>query len=92
MSDADHRLLGARDGLVSGMLVIRRELGHKREQLRMTPSHHVRKRAALQSIVDMLTRMDAELDCRRRECQQAWRERMSVEIVSANRPEPVNPI
>jgi len=92
MSDADHRLLGARDGLVSGMLVIRRELGRMRERLRMMPAHHVRKRAALQSIIDMLARMDGELDHRRKECQQAWNERMSVEIVSTNRPAPVNPI
>ena len=91
-ADADHRLLGARDGLVSGMLVIRRELGRKRERLRMTPAHHVRRRAALQETIDMLTRMDTELDYRRKECQQAWNERMSVEIVSTDRPAPVNPI
>lgn len=88
MTDADHRLLGARDGIVSGMLVIRRELGAHRERLRLTPIAHVRKRAAIEATITMLSRMDAELDHRRRECADAWAQRQAVEIVSQYRPEP----
>lgn len=85
----DSRLLGARDGLVSAMLVIRRDLGGHRERLRLTPAHHVHKRAATEEIIAMLKRMDDELDRRRRECADAWRHRRDVEIVSSDRPEPV---
>jgi hypothetical protein len=92
MAEADHRLLGARDGLVSGMLVIRREIGHIKTRLEWMPERWTKKRAPLLEALAMLQRMDAELDHRRRECSKAWHERMSIEIVSSNRPAPVNPI
>lgn len=88
----DDRLLGARDGIVSGMLVIRREIGMHRERLRLTPQRHVRKIAALEDTLAMLRRMDEELDRRRRECHDAWQARKDVEIVDSNRPEPVERI
>jgi len=56
------------------------------------PAHWVRRRAALEETISMLVRMDAELDLRRHECAEAWRERQSVEIVNSDRPEPVEMI
>lgn len=87
MSDDDARLLGHRDGVVTAMLVIRREIAARSEQLRMTPRHHVRKRAAMEDVLAMLRKMDGELDRRQRENRDAWRERQGIEIVSPHRPE-----
>lgn len=91
MTDADHRLLGVRDGIVSGMFVIRSEIGSVKSRLDSMPTHWTRRRAALLNTLAMLQRMDAELDHRRRETHEEWDRRKAVEIVSQNRPEPVNP-
>lgn len=89
MSD-DARLLGARDGLVSGMLMLRREIGSVKNRLQGMPDHWTKKRASLLEILTMLQRMDAELDRHRHACAKAYRERQDVDIVSSNRPAPVD--
>lgn len=90
---ADERLLGARDGLVSGMLlIVRREIGQIKSRLSSMPTRWTRQRAPLLEQLERLTRMDRELDTSRRKCVDAWREQQAVEIISPLRPEPVNPI
>ena len=88
-TDDDYRLLGARDGLASAMVVVRGRLGQYRSRLSSVPAAHVRVRADLQATIDLLVSIDADLDLRRRECAEAWRERQSIEIVSPYRPEPL---
>lgn len=83
----DDRILGARDGIVSGMLVIRRQIGALKSRRDYMPKHWTAKRARLNGVIEMLEHMDAELDCRRKECADAWRERQAVEIVSSLRPD-----
>lgn len=85
--DVTHaRLLGARDGIVSGMLAVRRERGALLMRLRSVPAHHVRVRARLQEQIDLLTRIDGQLDLQRLECLDERNFRKSVEIVSPYRP------
>lgn len=86
VSEVDCRLLGARDGLVSAMLVVRREIGSLRARLGTMPRHWVRRRAKIEETLALLARVDADLDTRRKKCGVAWRERQSVEIVSGYRP------
>jgi hypothetical protein len=84
--DSD-RLLGARDGIVSAMIVIRREIGKQNSRLRCISIKNTRQRSQIEAIVDLLLRLDAELDQRRSESATAWRERQDVEIVSSLRPD-----
>lgn len=88
----DARLIGHRDGIVTAMLAVRRRIGPIKETLRRTPSHHVKILASAQHALDMLTKLDAELDQRRGETKQAMRDRQAVEIVSPYRPEPTTKV
>lgn len=52
-----HRWLGCRDGFIHVIAHWSPELGSLRERLRLTPLHHVRRRAALQQRIGDLSRI-----------------------------------
>lgn len=85
MTDQDARLLGSRDGLITAVLVVRREIGQLVERRRLTSEYHVRKLAALDATLSLLRRLGRQFDEALRECSNAYKARQAVEIVSPYR-------
>ena len=89
--EADIRILGARDGLVTALLAVRRELGPLLEWRRLTPAWQIKKIARLDEKIALLRRLEKQFDTARTECSEAYRARQAVEIVSPYRRSPPTP-
>ena len=89
MTDAqDTRLLGARDGLITALLAVRREIGPLVERRRRTSERHIHKLAEIDARLSILRRLERQFDEAHRECSEAYRARKSVEVVSPYRASP----
>jgi len=82
---ADARILGARDGLMTALIAVRREISAIVDRRSRTPARYVRRIARTDETLALLRRLERQFDEARTECDEAYRARQAVEIVSPHR-------
>lgn len=85
MDEQSARFLGSRDGLITAVIAVRREISQLVERRRLTPVRHVRRLARIDETLALLRRLESQFDTAHKECSKAYQDRQAVEIVSQYR-------
>lgn len=70
--DGDLRMLGSRDGIVTGLLKLRHEIGLQRDILNRTPKRHRIIRAVINRSLAILVRLESELSADHAKVRDAY--------------------